>query len=322
MHRTRARQRETPARTASLALLVASSACSQLAYDYLGASPPGYADDAGSDAGPPDAGGCGNCTDFPASACTGGGDAVRIHVHQGACEEGHCVYSPTDVPCDAGCADGRCTSCTASCSDRLCGSDGCGGQCGPACDAPPPPVCMNETTLRTHGAVGQCTEGECRYAVTETTCANGCADRACLNCSGSCAGKACGDDGCGVSCGRCQSPPARRCADAMTLRTFAAVGACAEGACDYEPGDTTCANGCEAGQCRACVPRCLDRECGSDGCGGSCGAGVCTSPPASSCTDLYHRRSYSNGVCGTNGHCSYASSTTACPALCVLGVCT
>jgi len=58
------------------------------------------------------------------------------------------------------------------------------------------------------------------------------------DCIPSCTGKACGDDGCGGSCGKCQT------------------------------GDT-----CNSqGQCVAtCTPSCIGKVCGDNGCGGSCG---------------------------------------------------
>ena len=56
-------------------------------------------------------------------------------------------------------------------------------------------------------------------------------------CIPDCSGKQCGDDGCGGSCGSCQS------------------------------GEV-----CQGNQCQSCTPDCTGKVCGDDGCGGSCGS--------------------------------------------------
>lgn len=70
------------------------------------------------------------------------------------------------------------------------------------------------------------------------TCGDGyaCEASGCV-CIKACGDKTCGEDGCGVSCGKCDA-----------------------------------ADQCISGQCIApCVPDCQDRDCGSDGCDGTCG---------------------------------------------------
>eukprot|EP00002_Diphylleia_rotans_P010644 TRINITY_DN2116_c0_g1_i2.p1 TRINITY_DN2116_c0_g1~~TRINITY_DN2116_c0_g1_i2.p1 ORF type:complete len:632 (-),score=93.77 TRINITY_DN2116_c0_g1_i2:813-2708(-) len=62
--------------------------------------------------------------------------------------------------------------CTPDCNGRTCGSDGCGGVCGP-CDEP-----------------GSCEQGVCRFP-----------DGYCVP---TCENRRCGSDGCGGSCGACQ----------------------------------------------------------------------------------------------------------------------
>lgn len=59
--------------------------------------------------------------------------------------------------------------CTANCSGKTCGSDGCGGTCGSACGA------------------GQACD----------------ATGHCAACTPQCSGKSCGPDGCGGVCGMC-----------------------------------------------------------------------------------------------------------------------
>ncbi|MBN2496471.1 MAG: hypothetical protein JXR96_17895 [Deltaproteobacteria bacterium] len=65
----------------------------------------------------------------------------------------------------AGCG-GDNGECTPDCTGKVCGDDGCGGQCQPGCD-----------TGETCNAQGQCEA-----------------------CEPDCAGKCCGDDGCGSTC--------------------------------------------------------------------------------------------------------------------------
>jgi hypothetical protein len=65
---------------------------------------------------------------------------------------------PNGTPCKGGaCDSGRCvaapaTGCVAQCSGKVCGPDGCGGQCGPGC------------------ATGCCKDGACVAGNTEATC--------------------------------------------------------------------------------------------------------------------------------------------------------
>ena len=75
------------------------------------------------------------------------------------------------------------------------------------------------------------------------------------NCIPDCDGKKCGDDGCGGSCGECD--------------TFCqASGTCCTPSCEGKAiGD--------ADGCGGCCPGCLGKECGDDGCGGSCGECSC-----------------------------------------------
>jgi hypothetical protein len=93
-------------------------------------------------------------------------------------------------------------------------------------------------------------------------------------CTPNCANATCGPDGCGGTCGSCNTPPATTCVSSSTLRTFSSTGTCGSGACSYGASDTTCSFGCANGACSACVPSCpTGAQCGSNGCGGTCGAG-------------------------------------------------
>src|SRR5687768_12951258 len=74
---------------------------------------------------------------------------------------------PPGQPRDAGTTDTG--SCTASCTNKECGDDGCGGSCG-SCPLAAP----------------FCVQNTCE-----------------VSCTPDCTNKECGDDGCGGSCGSC-----------------------------------------------------------------------------------------------------------------------
>lgn len=184
-----------------------------------------------------------------------------------------------------------------SCVQGVCRSNSSGNLCtGVVCNAPPQATCKDAQTRVGYAASGACDglTGACTYAATETTCAQGCQ-------MGQCVGDLCA----GVSC---NTPPAATCADANTLRTFAA-GTCDEGngQCAYPQTDTPCANGCLNG---ACVNQDL------------CANVTCNTPPAPSCNGKRRVSWASAGTCdmGT-GTCSYAEMPLDCPFACVLGEC-
>jgi len=106
--------------------------------------------------------------------------------------------------CGAGtsCIDGQCVAgCTADCTNRQCGSDGCGGSCGSCgggqiCARGQCVVdCVRDCDGKTcgdDGCGGLC--GECEAGAS-------CIGGACVTgCTPSCAGRRCGDDGCGGQC--------------------------------------------------------------------------------------------------------------------------
>ena len=265
------------------------------------------------------------CTTPPAASCVDS-DVARVHPGIGACVDGACAYEQTLVICDKGCLDGECVDdpCgTALCSapaqscftGGVCdGAGGCdysiapgsgcddgdpctiGGAClddgtclssPKLCEDPPPPTCIDDSTLRAYAPNGSCFEGTCAYSKLDTPCALGCADDHCVGdpcaetvcdtpqaCQGSpgvCAGGVCSyppldAGGCddGKSCTEndscvagacmgdpvpCDDPPPPTCVDAVTLRTFDDGGTCEEAACDYPSDDTTCEVACSLGAC-------------------------------------------------------------------------
>jgi len=162
--------------------------------------------------------------------------------------------------CECGCAveGSGCAHCVCNpdCDGRVCGSDGCGGQCPPGCTA-------------------------------YETCT---ADGACVACAPDCAGRVCGSDGCGGQC-----PPGCGQGEACSPggECVACTPACTDKTCGSDGCGGTCPPGCSqgevcngAGTCEACRPDCAGKQCGPDGCDGTCPPGcaqdqVCT--PAGSC---------------------------------------
>ena len=91
--------------------------------------------------------------------------------HGGACRKVGYIRNNTATACVPGtsCIDGQCQAgCTADCTGKQCGSDGCGGTCGEC------------------GGGQLCASGQCV-----------------VDCVPDCAGKECGDNGCGGICGAC-----------------------------------------------------------------------------------------------------------------------
>ena len=205
--------------------------------------------------------------------------------------------------------------CEPDCSDRVCGSDGCGGICGycaypTVCDAEGAcvevcePDCDNKFCGNDGcgGVCGECPDGlECGL------------DGLCYEptCVPDCTGKVCGADGCGADCGLCVSPEVcdqgacqlgpcgtvtevgecdgdllRWCEDSTTLNEDDCSNYDYVCVYDGQLGQYTCK---EPGQC---VPNCSGKECGADGCGGQCGAcndswscevGTCTPQDGGAC---------------------------------------
>ncbi len=122
----------------------------------------------------------------------------------GNCRKIAMMRNRTDDICGAGtsCIDGQCVAgCTADCTNKQCGSDGCGGSCGtcgggqicsrgvcvvdcvPACDGR---SCGDDGC---GGVCGDCAAGQ---ACIQGVCVGGCTPN--------CNGRRCGDDGCGGQC--------------------------------------------------------------------------------------------------------------------------
>ena len=129
------------------------------------------------------------------------------------------------------CVEAKC--CKPSCEGKVCGDDGCGGNCG---------TCEGAAT---------CQDGQCK-------------------CSPKCEGKECGDNGCGGSCGSCEADKACKadkcaCAGPVCKGKCCAAGqACQKNACCSPKcaGKTCGPDGC-GGQCGECAQgeKCIKNQC-------------------------------------------------------------
>jgi len=174
--------------------------------------------------------------------------------------------------------------CFPECDGKVCGEDGCGGECG------------------------HCKEGE--------YCLNG---LACVLCS--CEGKECGDDGCGNTCGTCGEGFDCNMGKCVPVgcaprETGGCDGCpCESDVCKILPAccsiswTSSCAELCQsfAPSYCLCVPKCSGKMCGDDGCGGKCppgckesefcdGQGICR---ACSCEGKECGDDGCGGSCGT-----------------------
>jgi hypothetical protein len=104
------------------------------------------------------------------------------------------------------------SGCTPSCGTKVCGSDGCGGQCG---------YCF---------AAAQCVDGKCQ-------------------CTGSCTGKSCGDDGCGGSCGTCATGQTCQSGKCATCQPSCTNKQCGDNGCGGSCGQCGTGTTCSAGAC-------------------------------------------------------------------------
>lgn len=159
---------------------------------------------------------CGTCSAPPADHCQDATHLVRYDATAG-CDQGACVYPSHVVDCPNGCANGACEP------------DACTTM---SCTAPPP-SCQG-ATLRTWAAT--CAAGACQVVESDETCANGCANGACL-------APTCG-------AGTCDTPPAATCLDPKVLQGAAPIGTCGT-TCSYAPLQTLCSQGCLNGACDA-----------------------------------------------------------------------
>lgn len=162
--------------------------------------------------------------------------------------------------------------CIPDCEDKVCGPDGCGGECGQCAEGDLCLVvgiclCMPQCQGKECGPSG-CEDVECGVCPEDWACT---ADGIC-DCLEDCEGKECGEDGCGGSCGQC--PDNHLCLEDGNCL-------CVPDCEGKECGDDGCSGVCgeclenwectEAGVCDCPEKDCEGKECGADGCGGVCG---------------------------------------------------
>lgn len=276
----------------------------------------------------------------------------------GGCDCEACVCSLDEFCCsyawDEQCVGlcktcgGWCSACQPKCDNKTCGPDGCDGTCGTcpnglycwygSCLESVPPDIGKTCTDDDDCLSGVCILGE-TTGVCSMTCAGACPvgwdckelvgiGSVCVPspaCVPSCLDRECGPDGCGGSCGSCDSPEICSLKGTCTVPSDGCtprLGVSTCGGCDCEPHvcaafphccalewDAACVAACaDQGGCSThCVAQCDGKNCGPDGCGGFCGyclpwescqAGKCRCEP-----QCGSRECGSDGCGGTCGEC-------------------
>ncbi len=215
--------------------------------------------------------------------------------------------------------------CTPDCTGRECGTDGCGGSCGPC----PPGESCNAAGQCAVVCTPACTGRECGPDNCGGSCGSCAPGESCsatgrceAGCIPACGQRVCGDDLCGGSCGTCEAglvcnalgQCVQECVPLCTGRE------CGDDGCGSLCGTCAAGESCQAGRCEpgACVPDCTGRECGDDGCGnlcGSCAAGeTCTAGHCepNACVPQCNARECGPDGCGAV--CGVCAPGTACNA--------
>ncbi|MDP1918150.1 MAG: hypothetical protein Q8L14_18035 [Myxococcales bacterium] len=161
-----------------------------------------------------------SCTMPPARTCLTP-TTLRSFAPTGTCSGGGCSYTPSDMTCGFGCANGACAN------------DPCAGV---TCTTPPATTCVG-SAVRTYSTSGTCTNGTCGYTFSDTACPGGCAN-------GACQAPTCGG-------ATCNTPPASTCLNANRLRTAFPLGTCTNSTCGYTQYEVLCSQGCINGACIA-----------------------------------------------------------------------
>lgn len=271
---------------------------------------------------------CGGCDAPPAATCSSTSERTAYRA-PGACGSGVCQYGSQAFTCAFGCTDGSCvndlcqgclvppqaicvgnarrsyespgtcgttgcsyaqvdTTCSFGCNAGACNPDPCAGV---TCEQPPASRCNGKTQM-SYASRGTCSLGSCTYAQTQTTC-----QFSCEAASGLCTGDPCASV-------TCSAPPVATCMGTVR-RSYVSPGACSLGSCTYALQDTTCASGCNAGQCL----------------GDPCMGVSCATPPSAICMNGSTRRTYSSAGACALGSCNYTAADTSCPFGCVNGSC-
>ena len=173
----------------------------------------------------------------PSGVCSEGACAenAQCSAEAGTLGDGTCQTANNSAACnfDGGdCCPSTCSgSCeaidTATCSDpHASENDGCANL---ACDAPEETCNAAQDAILSYESA-QCIAGTCVYLEVSNACPEAwlCNNATCVDVSDPCA------------LVTCDSPPATECADADTVRSYAAAGTCTDGDCTYESTDTDC----------------------------------------------------------------------------------
>jgi hypothetical protein len=107
----------------------------------------------------------------------------------------------------------------------------------------------------------------------------------------------CGNDGCGGTCGECQSNEICNASRLCECVPNCTGKTCGDNGCGGICGSCTSGNICTNGQC-VCVPNCTGKECGTDGCGGTCGSCGANQKCTNDGKCVNETCVLSNGVCG------------------------
>lgn len=207
--------------------------------------------------------------------------------------------------------------CTAQCTGKMCGGDGCGGSCGTCnssqtCNGQGQCVDSCMPISKTMACMGKncgdvsdgCSGIYSCWPVGMMTCAGegqSCGGAGTLNvcgCSPQCTGKVCGPNSCGGTCGP-GCPSEKTCsADQTMCECKTAVELCGSRNCgQYTVGGCTvsCGPGCSNGQicdatnmcrCHTSDEFCAGKDCASNEMEGSCGPYSCD-PDCSNTIDQY-----------------------------------
>ncbi len=200
------------------------------------------------------------------------------------CYRSYCFIDCADISCPSGyereeTSGGTCYcspdtwACVPDCENRVCGDDGCGGSCGPACAENKYCTrmgqcsCLEACGLRHCGPNPFCSDESCGTCAEHYECVDGTCE-----CQPNCGSLECGMDPiCGtLSCGTC--------GDHEDCRN----GACV---CQPECGSTEC----------GMDPICGTQSCGSCGENETCASGICTCQPDCSALNCGP-----DPVCGTS----------------------